>query len=105
MPQPKNYKQDWEKAKTEIQKIGQEALKALKQGEKELAKFTRKSQFQIDATSSHLKKEHFYYLIGKEYIHGRRLGKKAAKLEQLVSEFLQLEKEEKALEKKIESIK
>ena len=68
MPTQYDFKKEWEKTRNQLVKFSKEATKVAQKGEKELIAFSRKSKLHVDSTAISLKKEHLYYLVGKEYI-------------------------------------
>jgi hypothetical protein len=76
-----------------------------KKGEKELIKFSRKSKLHVDSTAINLKKEHLYYLIGKEYSSQGASQQPTAKLTKLIAELKKADKEQRSLKRKINTAK
>jgi len=101
MPKQYDFKKEWEKTKTQLIKFSKEAAVIAKKGEKELVKFSRKGKLHVDATSISLKKEHLYYLIGKEYVRGEGSDQPTAKLTKLVGELKKADKEQQTLKRRL----
>lgn len=100
-----DFKKEWERTREQLVKFSNEAMKMAKKGEKELVEFSRKSKLHVDTTAISLKKEHLYYLIGKEYVSEKSSGQASAKLTKLLSELNKAEKEQQALKQKIKAAK
>ena len=100
-----DFKKEWEKTRSQIEKFSKEAVKMAKKGEKELVEFSRKSKLHVDTTAISLKKEHLYYLIGKEYAKENAPVKPTAKLTKLLGELKKADRKQRALKRKIETAK
>ena len=74
-------------------------------GEKELVEFSRKSKLHVDTTAISLKKEHLYYLIGKEYAKENAPAQPTAKLTKLLNELKKADREQRVLKRKIKTVK
>ena len=98
-----NIKKEWEKTKKQFLKLGQEATVFAKKSEKELLKLSQKGKLHLDVTAGNLKKERLYYFVGKEYVKLNDQTKPSAKLKKLVEDLKLLEKEQRALNKKLKS--
>lgn len=96
-----DYKKEWEKTKRQLAKFSKEATEIAKKGEKELVKFSKKGKLHVDSTSVSLKKEHLYYLIGKEYCGLKNPEVPSAKLKKYLAEVKKADREQKQLKKKI----
>lgn len=105
MPKQYDFKKEWEKTRNQLTKFSKEAVEMAKKGEKELVKFSRKSKLHVDATAISLKKEHLYYLIGKEYTKAKVPAQPTAKLTKLLNELKKAERQQRALQRKIEKAK
>ena len=92
-----DFKKDWPRIKKQLTELSDEAKVLVKKGEKELVKLTKESKRHIDATALHLKKEHLYHLIGKEYLKSGCPSEPSTLMKQLVAEFKNIEKEMAAL--------
>ena len=97
-----DFKKEWEKTRAQLNKFSKEAVKMAKQGEKELIEFSRKSKLHVDSTAISLKKEHLYYLIGKEYASAQAPAQPTEKLTKLLSELKKADRQQLALKRKIE---
>lgn len=98
-----DFKKEWPKIKKKLLEMSKEAKALAKKGEEELIKFSQKSKLHIDATSLSLKKEKFFYQIGKEYVKNVKSGKKSAKMIKMLGELNNVEKHEKALRRKMKT--
>ena len=92
-----DFKKDWPRIKKQLTELSDEAKVLVKKGEKELVKLTRESKRHIDATALHLKKEHLYHLIGKEYLKSGCPAEPSTLMKQLVAESQKIEKDMAAL--------
>jgi len=101
MPTQYDFKKEWEKTRDQLAKFSKEAVEVAKKGEKELVEFSRRSKLHVDATSISLKKEHLYYLIGKEYAGTQGAEKPTAKLTKLLKELDKADKEQRVLKRKL----
>ena len=99
----KNFdlRKEWEKTKKQLEKISKEAMIVAKKGEDELVKFSKKGKLHLDSTAIGLKIEQLYYTIGKEYVRAKNSSKTSSKLDSLVTQIKNLEKDQKALKSKI----
>jgi len=100
-----DFKKEWEKTRTQLAKISQEAIKVAKRGEKELLEFSRKSRLHMDTTAINLKKERLYYMIGKEYAYAKNPEKSTPKLTKLVNELKKANTQQLALKRKLKKTK
>ncbi len=105
MPGQYDFKKEWEKTRLQLARFSKEAATVAKKGEKELVKFSRKSKLHIDATAISLKKEHLYYLIGKEYTKTGAPAEPTAKLVKLMGEIKKADKEQQVLSRKLKAKK
>lgn len=105
MPIQYDFKKEWEKTRSQLAKFSREAVKVAKKGEKELIEFSRKGKMHVDTTAISLKKEHLYYLIGKEYTKENASEQPTAKLTKLLNEFNRAEREQRVLKRKIKTVK
>jgi len=105
MPTQYDFKKEWEKTRDQLAKFSKEAVKVAKKGEKELVSFSKKSKLHIDATAISLKKEHLYYLIGKEYIKEGAPAEPMAKLAKLIAEIKKADKDQQVLNRKLKAKK
>ena len=96
-----DFKKEWENTRQNLVKFSKQAQEIARKDEVELKKFSHKSGIHIDATAAGLKKEHLYYLIGKEYTKLKILEKPSAKMVKLMDEFKKICKEQKALKAKL----
>jgi hypothetical protein len=101
MPMQYDFKKEWEKTRDQLAKFSKEAAKVAKKGEQELVKFSRRSKLHIDATAISLKKEHLYYLIGKEYTKENTPAEPTPKLAKLINELKKADKEQQTLNRKL----
>jgi len=100
-----NFKKEWEITKKKLIQFSKEAAQVAKKGEKELIKFSRKGKLHVDSTAIHLKKEHLYYLIGKEYVKQKNSAQPTAALKKLIEEYRKIHREQFSLKKKIRNFK
>ena len=105
MPGQYDFKKEWEKTRAQLAKFSREAVNVAKKGEKGFIKFSRKSKLHIDTTALSLRKEHLYYLIGKEYAHAENPEKSTPKLAKLMGELNKANKKQLALKRKIQTKK
>lgn len=105
MPKQYDFKKEWEQTRNQLAKFSKEAVEIAKKGEKELVKFSRKSKLHIDATAISLKKEHLYYLIGKEYSQAEAPERSTPKLTKLMAELNKADEEQLALKRKLKVTK
>ncbi len=105
MPGHYDFKKEWEKTRIQLAKFNKEAVRVAKKGEKELIALSRKSKLHIDATAIRLKKEHLYYLIGKEYAKENVPTQATAKLTKLMNELKKADKDQQALNRKLKAKK
>jgi len=59
----------------------------------------------VDSTAISLKKEHLYYLIGKEYVKQENPAQPAPKLTKLINELKKADKEQQVLKRKLKMSK
>lgn len=98
-----DFKKEWEKAKKQFVKFGQEAVELAKRGEKEFKKLSHRGKLHLDSTAVNLKREHLYYLLGRESIKAKVPMDQYPTLQPLVEELNKLEEEQKLLKRKIKS--
>lgn len=101
MPGQYDFKKEWEKTRAQLNKFSKEAVKMAKQGEKELIEFSRKSKLHVDSTALSLKKEHLYYLIGKEYANAQAPAEPTAKLTKLLADLKKADHQQQVLKRRI----
>ena len=99
MPERYDFKKEWKKTRNQLVKFSKEAADIAKKGEKELLEFSRKGKLHVDATAISLKKEHLYYLIGKEYINAKTPAQPTAKLTKLLNEVKKADREQRAVKR------
>ena len=97
-----DFKKNWPKAQKQLKEFGQEALVVAEKGKKGLVRFSKESKLRINLTSCELKKEHLYYLIGKEFVKENFPSEPGEKLKKLLEEIKKVEHEEKQLKEEIE---
>ena len=100
-----DFDRNWPKAKKQLEKFGKDALVVAEKGKKELVRFSKESKLRIDLTSFELKKEHLYYLIGKEFVQENCPGEPGEKLKKLIAEFNKASREQKMLTETLEKKK
>ena len=105
MPTQYDFKKEWEKTRNQLAKFSKEAVKMAKKGEKEIVEFSRKSKMHVDTTAISLKKEHLYYLIGKEYTKENASAQPTPKLSKLLNKLKKADKEQQALKRKMKLAK
>ncbi|MCK5014448.1 MAG: hypothetical protein KAS66_11570 [Candidatus Omnitrophica bacterium] len=105
MPTQYDFKKEWEKTRNQLTKFSKEAVKMAKKGEKELVEFSRKSKLHVDTTAISLKKEHLYYLLGKEYAKEKAPEQPTPKLTKLLNELKKADKEQRMLRRKLKPAK
>ena len=96
-----DFKKEWEKTKVQLHKFSKEAARMAKKGEDELVKFSKKGKLHIDSTAVSLKKEHLYYLIGKEYSKIKDPGEQSPSMKKLIGELHKVEKEQRSVQSSI----
>ena len=101
MPGHYNLREEFEKTKTQLNKFSQQISKMAKKGEAEFVKLSRRSKLHMDSTTLTLKKEHLYYLIGREYSKLKDKSIPSAALKEFLSELESTDKEQRALQKKL----
>ena len=75
--------------------------KMAKKGEVEFAKLSKRSKLHIDSTTLTLKKEHLYYLIGREYSKLKDRSQPSTALTEFLAELEAADKEQRELQKKL----
>lgn len=96
-----DFKKEWERTRQQLTKFSKEAMEVAKKGEKELVAFSKNSKLHIDSTAISLKKEHLYYLIGKEYAKESAPAQPTPVLTKLLNELKKADKQQKALNRKL----
>ena len=99
----KDFEKEWPKIKKQLMSFSQQAMQMAKKGEKEFVRLSQRGKLHLDSTALNLKKEHLYHLIGQEYIRAQCPVKPNAKLQQLIDEVANIEKEQKILKRQIGS--
>lgn len=97
-------KKDLEKIQKSLQQIKMDLVKIAQKGEKELKKVSRKGLLQIDSATLNFKKEHLYFLIGKEYAALKNPPMLTSKLQDLFKELNQLNLDHKEISRKIKVV-
>ena len=97
------FKKEWPKIKKQLLQVSEQAVDLVKKGEKEVVQLSKRGKLQVDLTSLGLKKEHLYYQIGKELVKTKHLGSHTATLTDLIEDLKDVEKQEKALRKRIKT--
>lgn len=87
----------------ELERIGTEAQKMAQEGERELKYFIHQSKLQIDKGTIALKKEHIFYLIGKQYVKDGAPAVPGAELKDLLDRLIKLEEKEQGVATEIKS--
>ena len=100
-----DYKKEWATLKNGLNQFTHDASLTIKKWEDEVVKFSKKGKIHLDKGALNLKKEHLYYLIGKEYIKNEALEQTSGHLKKLVSEFKKAEAAETQLTNKLKKIK
>ena len=88
-----DFKKEWEKTKDQLSILSQEASKWAKKGEKEFLQLSHRSKLHLDSTAVNLKREHLYYLIGREYSRLKNHTRPTSKLTELMAELRSVNKE------------
>jgi hypothetical protein len=102
MGQQYDFREEWEKTKKKLLIIGKNAVKAAQKGEEELKKLPQIGKMHLDSTTANLKKEHLYYLIGKEYVERKvKCDCPSSQLKKLLDEVKSLEREQKSIGRKL----
>lgn len=97
----KDLKENWDKTRKQLIEFSQEAMKLAKEGEKRAILLSKQGKLHLDSTTLGVKKEHMFYLIGKEYVKAKCPGTQTAKLKKLIKEFHEIEKKQRTLKSKI----
>jgi len=100
-----DFKKEWMKTREQLSKLSKEAFAVVKKGEKELVELSRKGKIHVDTTALTLKKEHLYYMIGKEYATIQGTDKSTAKLTKLVSELKKANSQQLVLKRRLKITK
>ncbi len=101
MNQKIDYKKEWETVKKQFNKFSQEASVVIKKWEEEFIKISKKGKLHIDTAAFNLKKEHLYYLIGKEYMNTKNHAKPTLALKKLVNAFKKVDESQRRLMRKL----
>ena len=88
-----DFKKEWDKTKDQLTALSKEATKWAQKGEKEFVKISHRSKLHLDSTAANLKREHLFYLIGKEYSRIKDPARPTAKLNELMAELRSVNKE------------
>jgi hypothetical protein len=99
-----NFKKEWGKTRAQLAKFSKEAVEVAQKGEKELVQFSRRSKIRMDATAIGLRKEHLYYLIGKEYGSLKNPLEPSVKLNKLVAELKNADKQQRVLRRALKVV-
>lgn len=99
MPTRNDFQKEWPKIKGQLKKMSTDALVLAKRGEKEFREFSKQGKFYLDSTALNLKKEHLYYLIGKEYVNAKCPGIHSAQMRKLLEELDGLDRDSRAIQK------
>ena len=99
-----DFKKEWPKIKNELIRVSKDAMALAQKGEEEVIRFSKKGKLHIDVTAIKLKEERLYNMIGKEYIKAKCPSAPTDQLKKLIAEWKQLEKEMKALNRKIKAV-
>jgi len=99
-----DFKKEWPKIKKELLKLKKDTMVLAQKGEKELRRLSVQGRIQLDIASLKVKKEHLLYLIGKEYIKSKPAAAgQTAQLKKLTMELGALDKDIKALNRKLKT--
>ena len=96
-----DFKEEWEKTRKVLKELGKESVKLAKKGEGELLRISEIGKLHVDSTSVRMKKEHLYYLIGKEYAKLKKYTPPTDKIKKLMVELKKAEQQQRSLKKKI----
>ena len=105
MPEHYDFKKEWKKTRDQLTKLSKEALQVAQNGEKEFMKLSRKTKIHVDSTALTLKKEHLYYMIGKEYARLQDLSKPTKNLTGLIGELKKADRQQLALKRSLKTTK
>ena len=100
-----DFKKEWPKVKKQLTQFSKEAMVVVKKGEKEIVRLSKEGKLRVDATSLGLKKEHLFYLIGKECVRTESKNIKNPKLKKLFGELKAINKQLRTLNLKIKTAK
>ena len=94
-----NNQFDLEKAKQQLVKFSKEAAALAQKGEEEIIKLSSRGKLHLDSTTTALKLEQLYYLVGKEYL--RTHGRKTARLGQLLDQYKKVTHDQRSVKAKL----
>ena len=103
----KNYdfKKEWPRIQSQLDKFSKEAMVVLKKGEDEVVRLSKEGKLRVDSTTLSVKKEHLFYLIGKEFVKSGDKKDANPKIKKLLNQFEDMEKALRDLERKIKATK
>lgn len=93
MKQKYDFSKEWPKMKKQLMEFSKEAVEVVKKGEEELVRLSQAGKLRVDATTIGLKKEHLFYLIGKEYARTAPEKIENTKLKKLFAELDTLDRQ------------
>ena len=97
-----DIKKNWPKAKKQLKVISKEAMVVAEKGKNELMRLSKESKLRLDLTSLELKKEHLYFLIGREFVNENYPKEPGEKLKKFIEEIKNVVKEQDQLKDTLE---
>ena len=97
-----DIKKNWPKAKKQLKEFGKEALVVAEKGKKELVRISKESKLRLDLTSLELKKEHLYFLIGREFVNENCPREPGEKLKKFIDDVHRVMEEQQELKTALE---
>ncbi len=99
-----DLKKEWPKIKEKLILMSKEAVVLAKKGEEQLVTFSKQGRLHIDSTTLSLKKDRLFVQIGKAYVKSQKDGGQSAQMKKLLAELVQLEKEERAVKRRLKTV-
>lgn len=88
-----DFKTEWPKIKKQLVRLSNDAMTLAKKG-------SEQSKLHIELTALHMKKDHMYHLLGKEYMRAKCPGTPTAQLKKFIAEINKIERDMQNLQKK-----
>ena len=98
-----DLRKSWPKTRKQLQEFGKEALVLAERSKKEIIRLSKEGKLHLDFTALDLKKEHLFYLIGKEYVKANYPSEHTSKLKKLIAEINQINREQRSLKNAMET--
>ncbi len=99
-----DLKKEWPKIKEKLILMSKEAVVLAKKGEEQLVTFSKQGKLHIDSTTLSLKKDRLFVQIGKAYVKSQRDGSQSAHMKKLLAELARMEKEERAVKRRLKIV-